>query len=56
MSKGPSGGAKYGINGMGNSTGMPSGKSGGNLMNQTPPTKGGTPPPTPKGTNAVGQC
>lgn len=55
MAKGPSGGAKYGINDMGNSKGMPQGKAGGQLMNTTPPTSGGNPPMPPKGTNAVGQ-
>ena len=52
MSKGPSGGAKY-EQGTGVSTGdgMPSGKSGGSLINGTPPSKGGTPPTPPKGSN-----
>ena len=44
-------------NKMGNSTGMPQGKSGGNLMNQTPPTSGGKAPMPPKGTSAkYGNC
>lgn len=59
MSKGPSGGARYGQQAFGtkdgNSTGMPQGKSGGNLINGTPPTGGGNPPKTPSGTSAVGQ-
>ena len=56
MAKGPSGGAKYETGtGVTGGDGLPSGKSGGNLMNGTPPTSGGNPPKAPKGTNSVGQ-
>ena len=40
-------------NKMGNSTGMPQGKAGGQLINGTPPTSGGTAPMPPKGTSVV---